>query len=311
MKRLCRRLDIPQWQAVGLLESIWHLTAKEVPRGNIGKLSNEDIAVAIDYRGDESELIEAMVHSGWLDRDPVERLIVHDWHEHADDAVQMKLARGRQYFVSGQAPKPGRLPKKEREAAIAFYAHDGGPLGIRQAHSVGTPCVPPEPEPEPEPTPEPTPPVQLTEYPLTTAAVMRRFATAGVVIVEPPLQPSTQPPPLQARPLPPGQRQNHPVDANTGQPLPDHEVIAAMRTALSDYPGSKHLADVPGVPPVPDDAIAIACLNAGRWDCDAIAGVLRQMHFERLHPSQSWAWFPAVLRKRLSAAPPDRIPLQT
>jgi hypothetical protein len=29
MRRLCRRLDIPQWQGVGLLESIWHLTARE------------------------------------------------------------------------------------------------------------------------------------------------------------------------------------------------------------------------------------------------------------------------------------------
>jgi hypothetical protein len=162
MKRLCRRLGIPQWQAVGLLESIWHLTAKEAPRGNIGKLSNEDIAFAIDYRGDESELIEALVHSGWLDRDPVERLLVHDWHEHADDAVQMKLARGRQYFASGQTPKLGRLPGKEREAAIAFYTHDGSTPGIRQAHSVSTqpktvstPCVPPEQVPVPEPEPEP------------------------------------------------------------------------------------------------------------------------------------------------------------
>jgi hypothetical protein len=53
MKRLCRRLDSPLWQCVGILESIWHLTARETPRGNIGKLSDEDIAVAIDYRGDE------------------------------------------------------------------------------------------------------------------------------------------------------------------------------------------------------------------------------------------------------------------
>ena len=66
MKRLCRRLDIPQWQGVGLLESIWHLTAREAPRGDIGKLSDEDIALAIDYRGDESKLIEALIASGWL-----------------------------------------------------------------------------------------------------------------------------------------------------------------------------------------------------------------------------------------------------
>lgn len=79
MKRLCRRLDIPLWQGVGLLESIWHLTAREAPRGDIGKLSDEDIALAIDYRGDESKLIDALIESGWLDLDPVARLVIHDW----------------------------------------------------------------------------------------------------------------------------------------------------------------------------------------------------------------------------------------
>src|SRR5690348_9760858 len=93
MKRLCRRLDLPLWQAVGLLESIWHLTAREAPRGDIGKLSDEDITLGIDYRGDESKLIDALIGSGWLDRDPVGRLAVHDWADHADDAVHMRLAR--------------------------------------------------------------------------------------------------------------------------------------------------------------------------------------------------------------------------
>ena len=29
MHRLCRRLGLPLWQAVGLLESLFHLTARE------------------------------------------------------------------------------------------------------------------------------------------------------------------------------------------------------------------------------------------------------------------------------------------
>jgi hypothetical protein len=64
MKRLCRRMDIPLWQAVGLLESLWHLTARECPAGDIGKLSDEDIALALDYRGDESAMIEAVCSVG-------------------------------------------------------------------------------------------------------------------------------------------------------------------------------------------------------------------------------------------------------
>jgi hypothetical protein len=44
MKRLCRLLDIPVYQSVGILELLWHLTAREAPRGDIGKLDNETIA---------------------------------------------------------------------------------------------------------------------------------------------------------------------------------------------------------------------------------------------------------------------------
>jgi len=122
MKRLCRRLDIPTYQAVGILESVWHLTARETPRGDIGKLTDEDIALAIDYRGDEVKMIEALVSAGWLDRDAVERLVVHDWADHADDAVHMKLARACAFFAGGHAPKYARLSGKERDCAEKFYS---------------------------------------------------------------------------------------------------------------------------------------------------------------------------------------------
>ncbi len=164
MKRLCRRLDIPQWQGVGILESIWHLAAREAPRGDIGKLSDEDIALGIDYRGDESKLIEGLVASGWLDRDPKERLVIHQWYEHADDAINMKLARARQFFVGGYAPKISKLPSREREAAAEFYsscARNAEPCARNtesdtlSEHDVRTPGVPPEPEPRQSQIPEP------------------------------------------------------------------------------------------------------------------------------------------------------------
>jgi hypothetical protein len=152
MKRLCRRLDIPLYQAVGLLESIWHLTGREAPRGDLGKLSDEDIALAIDYRGDETALINALVASGWLDWNQTERLVVHDWSEHADDAVHMRLARARLFFVDGKAPKLTKLPVKEKESAQKFYDERAHKPAIR-AHGVRTPDRLPEPVPEPEPLP--------------------------------------------------------------------------------------------------------------------------------------------------------------
>ena len=93
LKRLVRTLNVPQYAAVGILESLWHLTAREAPGGNIGKLSDEDIAFWIDWRGDHSELIKGLVSCGWLDEDAEFRLVVHDWHEHADDATKKAMSR--------------------------------------------------------------------------------------------------------------------------------------------------------------------------------------------------------------------------
>jgi hypothetical protein len=122
MKQLCRRLDIPLWQAVGLLESIWNLTAKECPRGDIGRLSDEYICLAMDYRGDETVLMEGLIHARWIDRQETARLVIHDWYDHADDAVHRKLARAHLFFVTGEAPRLTRLAGRERQEAEQFYA---------------------------------------------------------------------------------------------------------------------------------------------------------------------------------------------
>ena len=81
-KKLQRRLGLRQWQCVGLLESVWQVTARDAPRGDIGRLSNEDIAATIEWEGDENELVATLVATGWLDECDTHRLVVHDWHDH-------------------------------------------------------------------------------------------------------------------------------------------------------------------------------------------------------------------------------------
>lgn len=161
IKRLCRRLRIPRYQAVGILETLWHLTAKEAARGDIGKLSNEDIALSLDYQEDEDELIECLTACGWLDIHPEHRLVVHDWIEHVDDAVHMRLARARLFFWDGTAPKTGRLPTWERTQADEFYGSvRTESKSVRtESQSVSTACGDQSPAP-PEPRQSPAPPCQ-------------------------------------------------------------------------------------------------------------------------------------------------------
>lgn len=116
-KRLARLLGIPRAHAVGLLECLWHAVAREVPDGGVGVLSDEEIAEEAGWEREAGLLVESMVESGWLDRHPEHRLVVHDWPAHADDAVHMALCRARRLFADGTAPRLSRLGGADRERA--------------------------------------------------------------------------------------------------------------------------------------------------------------------------------------------------
>jgi hypothetical protein len=135
MKKLCRRLGVKTYVAVGIMESLWHLTAREAPLGDIGKLSNEDIAIGIDYDGDPDVLIETLVSVGWLDNSyDVSRLVVHDWHEHADDSTKKAVSRRSLKFAVAVKKSPDKSGQVRTNPEINRL---------------------PEPVPEPEPVPVP------------------------------------------------------------------------------------------------------------------------------------------------------------
>ena len=90
--RLKRVLSLAHYEAVGLLESLWIVTAQNTPAGGIGKFSDEDLAAMIEWRGDAGALVAALVDAGWLDPCPVDRLVVHDWLDHCPTWVRGVLA---------------------------------------------------------------------------------------------------------------------------------------------------------------------------------------------------------------------------
>jgi hypothetical protein len=117
-------LNLPIYSAVGLLELLWHFTAFYAPRGDIGRFSNQQIAAACGWDGDPDALVKAFISARWVDTNKRHRLIVHDWPEHADDAVHMALARRVTRFADGTVPNMRRLNKKEREELEPlFCAH--------------------------------------------------------------------------------------------------------------------------------------------------------------------------------------------
>lgn len=142
MKGLARKLKVPRYSAVGLCELLWHWAAQYALAGDVGRHSDEDIAEAVHWDREPAELIQAMIEVGLLDEIDEHRLIIHDWPEHCEDSVHIKLARKREYFADGQQPKTSRIGKAEREPIDAHYAANPGfdphaqdTHGTRTAHA--------------------------------------------------------------------------------------------------------------------------------------------------------------------------------
>lgn len=145
LQHLAELLKCSMAEAVGTLELLWHFTAEFAPQGDIGKYDDRRIEAALGWhqsrwrkRGD---LIRALSESHWVDINPVHRLIIHDWHDHADESVRKRLTRAGLTFL----PVTGEVTGQRQEMSGTL---DG---------SVLLPLPLPEPYPLPEPKPEPLP----------------------------------------------------------------------------------------------------------------------------------------------------------
>lgn len=129
-------LGQPKGAVIGWLEIVWHFTGRFTPRGDIGKYSDQAIESWVEWNGKPGALIEALVKTGWVDRDRDHRLLIHDWSQHADKATKNALSRAGQTFYCQSVRTP------------YVQCTDMQP---KQSTVYGLP----EPVPVPEPVPEP------------------------------------------------------------------------------------------------------------------------------------------------------------
>ena len=119
-------LKVRLLEAVGVLESLWHWSARFTPPGDIGRCGDDVIASGVRWHGRPDALIRAMIDAkgcgqfGWIEPNDTYRLVIHDWHEHADESVQKWLANHSQTFWNGREPfsKRSRI-SRERVATIS------------------------------------------------------------------------------------------------------------------------------------------------------------------------------------------------
>lgn len=129
-------LDVRLYSAVGLLEMLWHATARHHPEGRIGKWPDSRIARALHWEGSAAALVKSLTDAGFLDVDPAYRLIVHDWLEHAEDSVKRYLKRKEQ---SGQVRTSLDVSPSRARALPEPFA----PCPLPEPKPL-TPCSPPK-----------------------------------------------------------------------------------------------------------------------------------------------------------------------
>lgn len=94
------RLGVSRPTTLGHLELLWAFTGKHSPQGDIGKWPDGAIARACEWMGDPKSFLQSLLQSGFIDRHPGHRYVIHDWHEHAPRWVRAKLAKAKLEFVS-------------------------------------------------------------------------------------------------------------------------------------------------------------------------------------------------------------------
>lgn len=103
--------------AMGVVESLWIWCKRYYPRGDIGRASDEQIAIEVGWdEKDSAFLIAEFCRIRLIDAHPKHRYVVHDLSEHAEDHVRKSLERaGIKTFADGKPVRRegvGRPPKE-------------------------------------------------------------------------------------------------------------------------------------------------------------------------------------------------------
>lgn len=102
---LASRLKRSRPEVLGFLTLLWDYAADAAPQGDVGKWPNGAIARACDWLDDPDEFVAALVKSKWLDECPKHRLVIHDWADHAERWLKLKLERTGLEIISTERSK--------------------------------------------------------------------------------------------------------------------------------------------------------------------------------------------------------------
>lgn len=103
------------YEAVGIVVSLWLWAAKNAPNGDLSGFPERAIAAAIGVSGKkEKVLCKALVESGWLDLDENGTLWIHNWSRYAGRLMEIVYKNREQTKVRSRRYRAKHLKTKEK-----------------------------------------------------------------------------------------------------------------------------------------------------------------------------------------------------
>lgn len=94
---LCDELGWGPAYARGVLDCLFEIVGRECPRGDVGSMTDREIASAMKLEPDDrrriGEVIEKMIETGWLAPHDEHRLVLVDWADECPNFVRQQLKR--------------------------------------------------------------------------------------------------------------------------------------------------------------------------------------------------------------------------
>jgi DnaD/phage-associated family protein len=89
---LMGELKVKKQAAIGILVMLWTWTLNAAEDGDLSAFPPRAIADAVEWQKSPEKLIEALVSSGWLDRDE-EGVRIHDWYDYAGRLIERRAEK--------------------------------------------------------------------------------------------------------------------------------------------------------------------------------------------------------------------------
>lgn len=88
-KRFARLIDASLPAAVGHLHFLWWWAMDYAQDGDLSRYDEYDIADACGWKGDEKQIVNALIEAGFIDEEE-DGLVIHDWFDYAGRLIEKR-----------------------------------------------------------------------------------------------------------------------------------------------------------------------------------------------------------------------------